>query len=93
VRPSQCYGTREGLSRTGPDFGTSQDKMLLSVSPRWARILYMRVLNAPAAREELVSAVGHQADQARAAVRRILDDIDRKRPGFTSKTKEVRRWV
>jgi hypothetical protein len=64
---------------------------LLARTPRWARILYMRVLNAPTARTELASAIRHEPEPTRVTMSLILEDIERRRPEFTSKTAEVRR--
>lgn len=64
---------------------------LLRRTPRWARILYMRILNAPTARAELASAIRGEPESTRLSVSQILDDIERRRPEFTSKTAEVRR--
>ena len=66
---------------------------LLGRTPRWARILYTRVLNAPTARAELASALCREPEATRAAVHRILDDIERRSTEFTSKTGEVRRGM
>ena len=63
---------------------------LLLRTPRWARILYMRILNAPTARTELASAVIHEPESIRVSVGQILDDIERRRPEFAEKAAEVR---
>ena len=64
---------------------------LLRRAPRWAGVLYMRVLNAPATRAELVSAIRLQGEPTKACLGRILDDIERRRPEFSSKVAQVRR--
>jgi hypothetical protein len=64
---------------------------LLGRTPRWARILYMRILNAPTARAELASAICHKPESTRVSVGQILDDIERRRPELTNKSAEVRR--
>jgi len=63
---------------------------LLRRSPRWARILYTRVLNAPATRAELASAIWREPGPIRVAVRTVLDDIVRKRPEFVDKVDDIR---
>jgi hypothetical protein len=62
---------------------------LLARSPRWARILYTRILNSESARLALAKALARQPENIVGSVRVILDGIRPRRPDFPEKIDSV----
>ena len=58
-------------------------------SPRWAAIVFMRVLNADATQHELVRQLREANDATKAAVRNLMEKINARGVQFVAKTTPV----
>lgn len=58
-------------------------------SPRWASIIFMRILNSEAARSELVRQLNDSPPDIKAAVKEIMDGINARNVNFLQKTTAI----
>jgi hypothetical protein len=64
---------------------------LVRRSPRWSRILYMRVLNSASTLAVLADALRFQAPATKLLIKDLLEDIVKRRPEFAAKVQVVSR--
>jgi len=64
--------------------------LLLRQSPHWAGILFLRVINSPTAKEELIRASANWNDSVAESVASILEVIEQDNPELGPKVRAVR---
>ncbi len=76
--------------------GTTYCRELLKIvpqmrfrSPHWASIVFLRILNSDSTRTELIHQIRNAPNEAKVAVRRLMEKISDRGPGFAEKTKSV----
>lgn len=60
-----------------------------SNSPRWASIVFMRILNSEPTKRELIRQLPSAAEDAKTAIRQLMEKINSRRAEFIAKTTPV----
>ena len=64
-------------------------RFLYERSPRWALIIFMRIINSESTRMELVKQVFDASFDVKNVVKLLMKEINARRPEFLSKTMEI----
>jgi len=58
-------------------------------SPRWASIVFMRIINSEPTKGELIHQLPNATESAKAAIRQLMEKINNRRAEFTAKTTPI----